>query len=271
MVTWAVAPVLFFSFSDSKLPHYILPVYSPLSILAGKSLCRILRDRSGKMSWVFSLPWLTLAAALLVVVLASLGPDVLPNHVRKPICQFAPMIPLTFVWTILLILIALAFADWTKLWKRPGALYLSYCLGLALMAFFTHLVVATVSHSRTSKELAKKAEPFIHPQDQIVIYNAYLSSLPFYLRVSRPLWVVWSGKKNRVMGSAYVAEKLPRSALDHGEVVFTYEQFPKLWRESHERLLVFTRTKDVDRLSEQGVVAIKTLLREGDVILVTNR
>jgi 4-amino-4-deoxy-L-arabinose transferase-like glycosyltransferase len=37
LVTWVILPLFFFSFSDSKLPHYILPLYPPLSILAGKS------------------------------------------------------------------------------------------------------------------------------------------------------------------------------------------------------------------------------------------
>lgn len=271
LVIWTLLPVFFFSFSSSKQAHYILPVYPPLSIVAGKSLCRILRDRSGRTSWVFSLPWLTLAAALLVVVLALLLPDLLPDHVQGPLRQLAPAIPLSLVWTILLIIIVLAFSNWRALWKKPGALYLSYCIGFVLVFLFVHRVMAAVSYTRTSKELAEKAAPFIRPEDHLVIYHAYLSSLPFYLRVNRPLWVVWSGQQGRVMGSTYVGEKLPVAAAGHEKVLFTYQEFSKLWTESRERLLIFAHTKDVGRLNEQGLVPLKTILQVGDVVLVTNR
>jgi hypothetical protein len=172
---------------------------------------------------------------------------------------------------MLFILIVFALTDWMALWKKPSALYLSYCLGFIMVFLIVHRVMATVSHSRTSKELAAKAASFIHSEDQVVIYNAYLSSLPFYLRVNRPLLVVWSGKKGRVMGSTYVGEKLPGSAAGQGEVLFTYEQFSRLWRESRGRLLVFAHTKDIDRLNEQGVAPLSTILQAGDVVLVANR
>jgi len=55
--------------------------------------------------------------------------------------------------------------------------------GVAMIFLTVHRLMATVSQSRSSKELAEKAAPFIHPEDQVVIYNAYLSSLPFYLQI----------------------------------------------------------------------------------------
>jgi 4-amino-4-deoxy-L-arabinose transferase-like glycosyltransferase len=38
LIWWAIAPFIFFSFSGSKLPGYILPVVPPLSLLLGKEL-----------------------------------------------------------------------------------------------------------------------------------------------------------------------------------------------------------------------------------------
>jgi hypothetical protein len=172
---------------------------------------------------------------------------------------------------MLVVLIVFALADGIALWRKPVALYVSYCLGFIMVFLLVDQVVATVSQSRSSKELAEKAAPFIHPEDQVVIYNAYFSSLPFYLRINRPLGVVWSGRGGRVMGSTYVGEKLPRSAAGHGQVLLTHEQFSTLWRESRERLLVFAHAKDVGRLNEQGATSLKTILQAGDVVLVANR
>ena len=63
LVIWAVLPILFFSFSESKLPGYILPSVPPLTILTGDYLNRI-RERGLR-------PWLLLAHALLAGALTT--------------------------------------------------------------------------------------------------------------------------------------------------------------------------------------------------------
>jgi 4-amino-4-deoxy-L-arabinose transferase-like glycosyltransferase len=50
LVLWALFPVIFFSFSKSKLPGYILPSLPPLAILTGDFLFR--RRRLGLNRWV---------------------------------------------------------------------------------------------------------------------------------------------------------------------------------------------------------------------------
>ena len=50
LVLWALIPIVFFSFSQSKLPGYILPSIPPLAILTGDYLFR--RRRPGLSRWV---------------------------------------------------------------------------------------------------------------------------------------------------------------------------------------------------------------------------
>jgi 4-amino-4-deoxy-L-arabinose transferase-like glycosyltransferase len=50
LVLWAVFPILFFSFSGSKLPGYILPSLPPVTILIGDYLSRI--RKTGIPSWL---------------------------------------------------------------------------------------------------------------------------------------------------------------------------------------------------------------------------
>ncbi|SDE80241.1 ArnT family glycosyltransferase [Terriglobus roseus] len=45
LVLWAIFPVLFFSFSGSKLPGYILPSIPPITILTGDYMYRVRRTR----------------------------------------------------------------------------------------------------------------------------------------------------------------------------------------------------------------------------------
>ena len=50
LVLWALIPILFFSFSQSKLPGYILPSIPPITILTGDYLFR--RRQPGLNRWV---------------------------------------------------------------------------------------------------------------------------------------------------------------------------------------------------------------------------
>ena len=93
LVLWALIPILFFSFSKSKLPGYILPSIPPITILTGDYLFR--RREAGLGRWVLGghaalsglmtmfallLPWFVAHGAqmpppraLAVAVLASVG------------------------------------------------------------------------------------------------------------------------------------------------------------------------------------------------------
>ena len=52
LVLWALFPIIFFSFSNSKLPGYILPSIPPLAILTGDYLFRI--RRRGIPGWLLN-------------------------------------------------------------------------------------------------------------------------------------------------------------------------------------------------------------------------
>jgi 4-amino-4-deoxy-L-arabinose transferase-like glycosyltransferase len=75
LVLWALVPIVFFSFSDSKLPGYILPAIPPLTILAGDYLNRI-RSRGLK-------PWLLVLHAVLTGIL-TMFVLLMPLHLNNP-------------------------------------------------------------------------------------------------------------------------------------------------------------------------------------------
>jgi len=70
LVLWALFPVIFFTFSKSKLPGYILPSIPPLTILTGDYLNRI--RRIGLPSWLL---WSHAAACALVTFVIVLAPQ----------------------------------------------------------------------------------------------------------------------------------------------------------------------------------------------------
>ena len=67
LVLWAIFPVIFFSFSGSKLPGYILPSIPPITILTGDYLFRI--RRSGGQRWMLIAHGITTGLLTFVLLL----------------------------------------------------------------------------------------------------------------------------------------------------------------------------------------------------------
>lgn len=68
-VCWALFPIIFFSFSDSKLPSYILPGIPALALVLAIPLSRLIREKSAFSSVIFAalgLTWIGFAVGGLV-------------------------------------------------------------------------------------------------------------------------------------------------------------------------------------------------------------
>lgn len=255
---WAVVPFVFFSFSRSKMAEYLLPVYPALAILAGKTIADALERWE---VWLLSLAWQALNLVALCFLLGFLWPQLLPADAHEVLRQFPAM---TITAITLLALIILPWTTWTTFRQNRERLFPPACLAFFIFFLFAHRFVEPISFIRSYKELAAKSAPLIRPGDQLVIYDSYLPSLPFYLRIDKPIWIVTPENAGDVMGSFYVAEKKPPAAPGYGKVVFTPDEFQREW--SSRRLLVFVKQR---RLTELGDA--KVLLRSGGIALVTNR
>ena len=255
---WAVVPFVFFSFSRSKMAEYLLPVYPALAILAGKTIADALERWE---VWLLSLAWQALNLVALCFLLGFLWPQLLPADAQEVLRQLPAM---TIAAIALLALVILPWTTWTTFRQNRERLFPPACLVFFLFFLFAHRFVEPLSFIRSYKELAAMSAPLIRPRDQLVIYDSYLPSLPFYLRIDKPIWIVSPENAKDVMGSFYVAEKKPPPTPGYGQAVFTPDEFQREW--SSRMLLVFVKQR---RLTELGDA--KVLLRSGGIALVTNR
>ncbi|HEX6436002.1 MAG TPA: glycosyltransferase family 39 protein [Candidatus Binatia bacterium] len=266
---WMALPFIVFSLSASKLPHYILPLYPPLAILVGASVAKAYTAApSAKTSWVLSLPAITFFLVALLPALLFLPSDFLPKKIQPQIYAVLPRTSVLFTAAAAALLLGLA-AYKKGLWRREFYVYGSTAVGFALFILVAEPITASVSLTRSSKQLAEAAASVIHQGDQLVLYEKYLSSLPFYLRIQQPIWVVWSGDKSKVLGSDYIAKKRPEPAAGYGKVLYIYEEFTNLSRASKSRLVVFVDDRAFDALPIAGGAPTK-LLDVGGISLVTN-
>lgn len=271
LILWVALPVVFFSLSSAKLFHYILPVYPALAIIGGRYTADILTDSPNKFSWLplCAAGFYFLTSALVVFV--ALKPDFLSAQVTGYVHTAFDRIPIQLViGMVVAVMLVLSGIQWS-LWRKQGFLFPVTCAGFMLFVLCAEPIVATVAVHRSSKGLAEKASPLVRDEDQLVIYDGYQSSLPFYLKIERPIWVVWSGTKSKVLGSDYVARREPEPAAGYGPVLLTYEEFAERWSLSQRRLVVFVDNGAVDRFEQLIGDRAQVVLQSGETLVLENR
>jgi 4-amino-4-deoxy-L-arabinose transferase-like glycosyltransferase len=102
LVLWAIFPILFFSFSGSKLPGYILPSIPPLTILTGDYLNRTRRE--GLAAWLL---WSHAVCCALLVFVLVLAPQHMKYDTLVPSWRWLAIAGLAAVGIVLLVVLTI--------------------------------------------------------------------------------------------------------------------------------------------------------------------
>lgn len=204
---WVLFPVVFFSFSQSKLPGYVLPVVPPLALLLARSAAHLIEDKGGFAGNLFvgiGLTFVALGAA------ASFWLGRLPLQfiLAKPNQVVAWVTPL-FLGGLAIALLALR--------RRPAAALLA---GAALMA---GLVEA--ANRRALPRLDKYLSPRVAARalqnppgaaENISAYRlrrAWGYGLNFYLHQELPDWTPQSARPGWVYTNDEGVKQLQRQGV----------------------------------------------------------
>jgi len=266
---WVVLPMVFFSASNSQLPHYILPIFPALAVLTGRTIAALFQEGTtqGKR-WPLYFPWAVATAAILGLVSRALWPAIYSGKLQQNIPDigfFMAICGLALVLFYFVCIAGNAKGYWTD---QPG---MFYCL-LASTAIFFLLFSEfseTASLRRSTKAFAKNVAPYVSSETQVATYNTYLAGLVFYLKLERPLWVAAERGKSVSLGSPYVARFRPAPAPGYGKVFFTYEEFRKAWDSGERPIRLLLNVKMVSRFNDTVGVLTKELLRADGFILAT--
>ena len=266
LLLWAVLPFLFFSLSNSQLPHYVLPIYPPLAILSGQMIAA--RFKKPASNWLCYLPWIPSAGSVLYFLIGGVWPHLSPIPIRDNINE--NLIAIGFCAAVMAFILGVfAYANLKGYRRRQLAAYLCVCGGMALFSWLVAQFMATVASSRSARSLAQSAAPFITQDTEIAIYDTYLTGLIFYLRRDRPIWVVGSPGKTTWMGSPYVSRFFPNSAPGHGKVLVNLAELADAWNKGTPAVLVFAKAKNISRLQGQLGEKPKELLRVDEYVLMS--
>jgi 4-amino-4-deoxy-L-arabinose transferase-like glycosyltransferase len=268
LIFWIVLPFLFFSLSNSQLPHYVLPIYPPLAILSGQMIAAHFNQPTAKKNWFFYLPWIASVGSVLYFSIGGAWPHLLPTPIRDNVSD--NLISIGFSAVIMtLILGVFAYAHWKGLGKNQFVAYLCIYSVMVVFLWLVGQFMATVGESRSAKTLAQSAAPFITQDTQIAIYDTYLTGLIFYLRRDRPIWVVGSPGKKTWMGSPYVSRHFPEPAPGHDKILVSVAELADAWKKGTPSVLVFAKAHNIPRFQSQLGDSTKELVKVGEYVLVT--
>ncbi len=170
---WVIAPILFFSFSGSKLPGYILPIFPAVALITGGELEGWWDDQPKTRSKILSL----LTAILIIAA----------GIVSVFICQRDLGVGAPAAWVMGSIAAAIAVIYLGLLMLRGGrvaTLYLPFGLALIVIAS-THLVFPGLGSRESLRDLSLAAVQAARPAERLIFFvnqdhgiNFYATGLP---------------------------------------------------------------------------------------------
>jgi 4-amino-4-deoxy-L-arabinose transferase-like glycosyltransferase len=169
---WAATILVFFSFSSSKLPGYILPLYPALAILAACALDRL--DRRQWRRHILAALVLTVIGCVATPFVARQGTVATPNALFR---DFA-------LW--MAAALALGLAGFAVAWRLSSRSPVRSIAAYAL-TFFAFVTIGLRGHetfglNSSGAPLATKVAPFLNETTPLYGVRLIDHTLPFYLR-----------------------------------------------------------------------------------------
>lgn len=166
LLCWLLGMLVFFSFSRSKLPNYVLPLFPSAAILAAHLIQRLIERGSGgrALAWITSV----LAAAIVAVAASLLG-----RKLGEP-----PNVILLWLSPIGVIVFS------ALLVYRPGGLKSWVWANAIAMALFfgvlTGVAIPRVESLQAIKQLAEDSSGQLAPGSTVATWRVWKPSFLFY-------------------------------------------------------------------------------------------
>ena len=271
LVLWVSVPLLFFSASHSKLPHYILPIFPALSILAGATIVGLYEQSGSKLRWVMISIWVVQSLNALYLLLGAFYPTILAHQIRE---RFSDMAFLLWLYaTVSLVILGYMASRWiTHDRVRQGPIYLAQVVGLSVFFMLLTEVMISAAPDRSAKQTAMAVLSHLRSGEQVALFETYMSGLPFYLRAERPVWLIThESKKRTFLGNYYTIGKRHDPVTPWGKAIFNLDDFAKQWKTRRQPFLVILKDKNLNQLAETIGETPKPLVRVDEYVLVSNR
>jgi 4-amino-4-deoxy-L-arabinose transferase-like glycosyltransferase len=227
---WLFVPLLFFSFSGSKLPGYILPVFPALGLIIAAEVENLLTEFKEQNRWVF-------ATALLLFIVAIALPYFMARDYKidRHTQLILAIVPMAMAITLTL----------ANYYRKSALIFASLSLTSPLLAITIATLLFPVLENKNSlATLSHKAANLLQRHEKIVFFH-YLDYSPLFYT------------NGRVLEDAT------------GEVVQTYhtDELVKLLH-NHTSLLCLIKERNLAQITNDTRMQHTTLAKQRDIILL---
>ena len=269
LLLWAGLPLLFFSASKSKLPHYILPIFPALAMLTASRLVSLLDQFVDRVKRALSLTRIAYGLVVLYFLIGYWLPAILPREIIPAVLGMPRGLRLYGV----VILIVTAILSWAQISLRrsgKGQIFLAQTvIMIAFIVFTAHAMIAA-SAAHSAKAAGETARSLLTDNTQVVVYDTYLAGLAFYLRSDEPIWVITRDKRKRTfLGNYYTLGERAVPEIRWGQALFDFDEFGVAWRAAKRPVLVLAHSKRRAQLEQQVGLATRKLASVGTYVWLT--
>ena len=214
---WAIFPLLFFSFSKSKLPGYLLPTIPPLVLLMAHSISRLEKRFTAAARWYFVAVGLTLTTLGIGIVLV--WPRILKSFLPSPeilATTFRHFPPGVKEFMVLAILGGIVTAGLGFQRRARAALLLAALCVTCVMGLATTRTLSWMDHLLSARAAARalKAQPgALHNVYAFRLHRAWRFGLNFYMEYELPEWMPETPRPTWVFTNSAGAAEFERRSL----------------------------------------------------------
>jgi 4-amino-4-deoxy-L-arabinose transferase-like glycosyltransferase len=247
LLCWILFVFLFFSFSGSKLPTYVAPIFPPLAVLFGRGLVLWADREDGAVRCRFPLALSAILSAVIVAV---------PSFSRHR------MEPAAWVWvTAVPVVLILLWGAIPLFVRRLGAERIILLSFLLLALFLTSLnrpAGLYLGDYKSVKNLSLTIRGILRPDDALAQYGTFRQGLPFYTK-----------RRTILVGAVGELQFGADRAEDSADYFLTHADFQKLWNSPRRVFCLFKR--DAMPLIREKFPDHQLLYRSDEGILIVNR
>lgn len=163
---------------NNQMPFWFyVPVLLVLALPWTPWLARMLTRNEGQESDTTGVRSLMLIWFLVILVFFSLPRSKLVGYILPA------LLPLAY-------LIAVPFSRWIDRAPGTASRWFGGTMMVAVLACIVGVVMVRGMDQKSNKAISEQWQPQLKPDDEIAMVNWYFYDLAFYLRHSRPIWVV---------------------------------------------------------------------------------
>jgi 4-amino-4-deoxy-L-arabinose transferase-like glycosyltransferase len=248
---WAVAIIVFFSISQSKLPAYVIPVFPALALMLGR---RAALDDAAGLRWCAI--GLIVLGTLLFVGTTQLGrwtkfTDIGIDAVNALPLIVAATASLLVGGLVTLYLLRRSLVQWAVVSLLAGSFSFWMCSFV-----FLHAVDTTFSSERLIESLTHDTKPF-DADHAVYSIGQFDHSLPFYL--GRTVTLV-----------DHTGELKMGQQAEPGKSLETVAEFMQVWRQTNEQAYAVMRPTQHDAF-ERAQLPMHVVARDRRLVVVSRQ